>query len=70
MIGVHPAVVPENIERTGQVKSQEMFVLGHRNVLCEYDGEHWYQHLMVGRPAADNAMSFFNALAEFAYDMD
>ncbi|CAJ1348842.1 unnamed protein product [Effrenium voratum] len=36
MIGVHPAVLPENIER----------------------------------PAADNAMSFFNALAEFAYDMD
>lgn len=36
MIGVHPAVVQENIER----------------------------------PGADNAMAFFNALAEFAYDMD
>ncbi|CAK9029747.1 unnamed protein product [Durusdinium trenchii] len=36
MIGVHPAVVQENIER----------------------------------PVADNAMAFFNALAEFAYDMD
>jgi len=36
MIGVHPAVVQENIER----------------------------------PGPDNAMAFFNALAEFAYDMD
>ncbi|CAE7657036.1 NUF2 [Symbiodinium sp. CCMP2456] len=36
MIGVHPAVAADNIDR----------------------------------PSADNAMAFFNALAEFAYDMD
>lgn len=35
----------------------------------QLSGDNLYVDLLC-RPAADNAIAFFNALAEFAYDME
>ena len=68
MIGVHPAVVSDNIDRPCSIQhcSSKACLKRLAELVC---AEGW-EGCACMRPSADNAMAFFNALAEFAYDMD